>query len=442
MTKTNLAGLVLLTLLFFIWPVPHTIAARETLLWLSLLFFGFVAYRRRAPLPWAELRWPALAFGLLTLWIVIGALWVSDETRWSLGEIRGQWAKGIAALLVGAFGAAVLAQAGQASRLLTALAAVLMLQVLFIDLLALKGLFTDGAISRRLIILGAGPDKSNYVVNMMLVVLLAETFVRATGRPRVLRLPTPVLAAFIGAGLFGEYVTSMRNGLIELTLILVVLLALFLAVQHRRFSRVALATGVVLVLVVLGVLGYLNYRMDPRWQKLVDTIPLALDTRTHLGWLDEPKYGLPTLPDGSPVEGSAYQRIAAIKVGSELVLQYPLGVGFGRNAYGHALRKQYETPLGHSHSGIIDLAVGTGIPGVLLWLAFLGSLLTLGWRRFRAQFDLAPLLLLLVVAGYCLRMLIDSIIRDHMLQQFLFLVGVFAVLSVSRTAGSSPRMPQ
>ena len=104
-------------------------------------------------------------------------------------------------------------------------------------------------------------------------------------------------------------------------------------------------------------------------------------------------------------------------------IEHPLGVGYGRNAFGHALRKHEDTPLGHAHSGIIDLTVATGWPGLLLWLAFIGLSLRHGWLRYRDQSDPRGLILFFVTAGFFGRMLLDSINRDHMLVMFFLLLG-------------------
>jgi hypothetical protein len=50
------------------------------------------------------------------------------------------------------------------------------------------------------------------------------------------------------------------------------------------------------------------------------------------------------------------------------------------------------------------------------------------WRHCRGGANYAALLLLLLLTDYGARMLLDSVIRDHMLQQFMFLAGLAAVL--------------
>ena len=184
-------------------------------------------------------------------------------------------------------------------------------------------------------------------------------------------------------------------------------------------------------------LGYLDYKTDARWQVFRETLPFALDTQHHRAWLTDADY--PRLSNGQEVDKSAYERISWAKEGVQLVIDRPLGRGFSRTAFGAGLQAKYGSGEGaHSHSGLLDLTIGAGIPGALLWLAFLGSLVRVGWTRFRTSDNTLNngygLLLQFIVLDYGLRSLIDSNIRDHMLQQFMLLGGV--VLSL--TLQSSP----
>ncbi len=128
---------------------------------------------------------------------------------------------------------------------------------------------------------------------------------------------------------------------------------------------------------------------------------------------------------------SVYLRIAWLKEGLLLVRDHPFGIGFDRNAFGHGLKAKYGRGVGHSHSGLLDMAIGLGIPGALLWLGFFASLAAIAWRRHRASGNYAAILLLLLLLDYGVRMVLDSVIRDHMLQQFMFLAGLAAVLTVA-----------
>ena len=438
-----LAGLALVGLLFFIWPIPHSTTVRDLLL-VAVLGVGIYLVRHaRQPITFPDaLRLPVVLIGLLTLWMLAVAVFISTETAWTLSEIKGQWLRALLALAAGALAATAFAHDATGERRLVGVVCLaLLFHVVAVDFTSIWIFLTEVLLNpdieqkhlpTRIAGLTGGSDKSNYLSNMMLYLLLAETFTRLAYRRTFLPVGNRVLALLLAITLFSIFVEAMRNGVIEVTLILLLLTAVFIHVTRERVNKRLLIAGVLSLLVLLVGLGYFNYRITPGWKTLVETVPIALDTDTHKAWLswNSGRHPLPRLEDGSEVGWSNYMRIARFKVGLELTREQPLGIGFGRNAFAHAVKIKYnEHQSSHSHSGLIDLAIGVGFPGTLLWIGFLFSLLRLAWGRTIGYRSYPALLLLLIVSGFGIRMIVDSIIRDHMLQQFFFLVGLFAVLS-------------
>lgn len=458
------AGLVFLMLLFVVWPIPHTISLRDLLLLLVVATFGYLVWHARPAGWWRGLAWPLGFYIALTLWIVIVALFISPETAWSLGEIRGQWLKGALALIAGGLAAHVLARTDWLPRGLTVIFCILFLHTLYVDAVATRGLveaWVDpegrlGSLVRRVgiapgsadygyltllrhewatVMLTEGPDKSNLLSNLLLYFLLAELLHRLTVRRRWLPVGNAALAVMFAVALYSIHVERVRNGFFEVSMVVLLFGALWLVRLRRHLGRggLAFALGVLLLLPVA--VGYASFATDARWQTFWQTVPVALDTQRHTAWLDL-NSPLPVLPSGEPVNRSNYMRIARLKGGAELALEHPLGVGYGRNAFGHIVKRKYGVAASHSHSGLIDMVLGVGVPGALLWCAFLLSVGVVAARRYVHSHDLPSTLLLFVVTGYGVRMVLDSIVRDHMLQMFLFLA---AFLAVAATAGPPPR---
>jgi O-antigen ligase len=149
---------------------------------------------------------------------------------------------------------------------------------------------------------------------------------------------------------------------------------------------------------------------------------------------------LPKLPDGRQVDDSAYKRLAWFHRGLDLVAEHPLGFGYGRDAFGLALLHEgYKTyPSTNAHSGIIDLGIRLGMPGILLWTAYCLALVVVGYRAFATRGDVLGLVLLLLSCGYMGRMMIESIQRDHMLYLFLFIsAGLLAEIAAKRETPAS-----
>jgi O-antigen ligase len=270
-----------------------------------------------------------------------------------------------------------------------------------------------------------GPDKASYLTNMAMCFLVAEGIQRLRRKPRMLPVNNGILLFSLAATLFSLYLEGGRMANLALAVMLMVAVIIFLRNRRRKGNRMVEVVGVICGIIFITAVGY-NMRRDPRWKTFKETFPIAWNTEDHLAWLDWNKYPIPRLSNGQPVDHSNYMHVVWFKTGVQLALENPLGVGFNRNAYGHALQKKYGEGSGHAHYGFLDLAIGIGIPGLLLWLTFLATLFVSGLRGYRATRSYAALALVLVVTDYGVRMFLDSVVRDHMLEQFLFVLAILS----------------
>ena len=150
LTRPQVAGLVLMGLLLFAWPLPHIISLRDLLLLLTVIVAGVVAWRARPLLHWDGLRLPLGLYITLTLWMFFVALFVTDETAWALNELRGQWLKGTLALVAG--GALALGLRWNMATARTGvlvIVAVLLFHIVYVDYVSLRGLFEQRGLLKR-----------------------------------------------------------------------------------------------------------------------------------------------------------------------------------------------------------------------------------------------------------------------------------------------------
>jgi hypothetical protein len=435
-----LLSLFLLSALFFIWPIPHTIAIRYLLLAANLILLLYLA--RGAEWEVWHIAPPRLVllYAGFTAWLLIGAVFVSKETAWSLGEIAGQWGTASVALLIGLLAAryALRTRGVEAQKIFIALIVTLLcIHVLYVDYSGVAALFQTGVLAKRLPGLTEGPDKSSYLSNLLMALLLAELLFRVTFKQRLLALPNAILGLLFVLTLFSSYLEDVRNGVISLTLLLLLTFLLYARARLAKLGRVTFAANTVLALALIGVVLFAYVKSESRWRTLLETIPIALDTTTHKAWLMDDK-NRPPLASGKLVDPSNYLRIAFAKEGFLLVQDHPLGIGFGRNAFAHGIHAKYGYGyVGHSHSGFIDLAIGAGVPGVLLWLGWMATWFRFGLTRYFRHASFAGLALALLVFEFNARMVLDSISRDHSLQQFLFLAGLLTAFALSETKAAA-----
>jgi hypothetical protein len=424
------AFVFLFALFLFVLPIPGTIAIRNVLL-LSLLGLVVLLWRECDLATWFKTqRARRLLFwlGMLTLWLLLQAVWLSDETGWVLKEIRGQW---LPALLAGSLGAAAvligLHHGLSRQRLLAGLVLVFLAQVVFSLLATLPAFLETGAFPQGKTLLTAGKLEISYWNNLLLAFLAVDGLSRWRYRQAITALPLLVLVAGILLAILSNMAFGARNGIIGSGMLLFSLALLVLWRERQRIGTGKALGFVASAIALMGLLAWANYQLDPRWMQFEETAQIAWHGEGD-AWCHPDSASFPLLRSGEPVEASAYLRIAWIRAGFDLVAEYPYGVGYGRNAFGHALRKTTNTQLGHSHSGLLDWTIGVGLPGLLLWLGFLSWLVVLGIKRYFVRKDPAGLILAFVVGGFFGRMLLDSINRDHMIVVFFLVVFILVTL--------------
>ena len=425
------ATLGVFAVLLFILPIPGTIGLRHSLL-LGLVVLLGVRFRYAVPKAAGGMAPVLVALLVLTAWLLFQSAFISPETTWAWREIKSQW---FPAILAFACGVLLLRSGGDGRRFVTASILALLLQCLFALLVNLPEFLAHGTFPQSATRWTAGKLEISYANNLLLAFLAVDMVFRSFFRRRVSHLPIFLLLAGICAVFVSNIAFGARNGVLGSLMLLVSLSLVLFWRERKRFEASRVVSALMLCLTLVGAIGWSNYRLDDRWQKFSETLVVAWDIDTNKAWLDLERHAYPALPNGDLVDTSAYLRVAWIHAGLRMVAEYPLGVGYGRNAFGHALRRTEETRLGHAHSGIIDLAVGAGIPGLLLWLAFIGFSLSAGWRRYRDQSDPNGLILFFLTAGFFGRMLLDSINRDHMLVMFFLLLGTLLPIMTDNAPG-------
>ena len=446
---------VLSTILIVIWPVAGTVYLRYALLG-TLAFLALPRLRA-----WRDLSAAvplAVVLLVLTAWLTLGA-YRSSYAPYAVSELWGQWYKALAIGLVGALVGLACTEEPHRRNLLSGWIGGLA----FLAILAAPADWAFPSL-RPLLEFRHGDSaaqfafnsKTNvsYVINAALALLAAEIVWRARGRGPYLIASDHALYATI-AGLLGSMIYfHARNS--EICLLATALIG-FGFVWHDRASggpgmQRALRR---LAVAFVALAAVATFALAPRLEEFAETVAVAFDTETHRAWIaptyDFPgAYPWPRLADGTPVDQSLYQRAAWFKEGVVIAVGHPLGLGFGRDVFGWALLT--ERAVGHappsgpgvpqgipinSHSALLELAIGGGVPGVVLVLTALLLAGRIGYRAYRNAVDPAGLMMVMLVSDFSCRMLVDSNFRDHSLQMLMFAIGAFTAFAQDGPAPDS-----
>lgn len=426
---------------FFVYPIPHTIALRNLLLVGGLLACAWSLRRASA----AAVRQASAALrrnlhagallAALTLWLVFQSTVLSPYPREALNLFAGDWLVALVVLCIGIAAAATarLDDARGAACLLRAL--VLALAAHVVLLLAYQGWrwLAEGVFP-----LGETPfahrDYHSMLVTTLTALLLADLIARRLKAADGLPLPAGAEIALLALACVATITLATRNAVI-VTLALLALAVLALLTLRRRPGGRGPAQAALALLVLACALAWGGLRSDVRWQGFIETAVIALDTEGHQAWQDPRRHPWPQTAAGRPVEESAYLRIAWAKVALEQITRYPLGLGYGHKAFGWAVNRSYGVRTGilSSHSGLLDFTLANGIPGILLWLALSGALCAAGWRAWRRENSAAGLALVFAVASYLVRCLLDGHLADFRLEMYALLVGALVTALPGRS---------
>jgi len=420
--KWWIPGLVFM--LYFVYPIPHTIALRNLLLAILLTGCLWQMYKHKSELQqpdWSLFRSSGCLLLALTLWLIFQSAVISPTPGEALGMLRGDW---LIALIVNAVAGLTVLVITRQPVVILAVTGTLLLHVIALLTYQLWFWLSSGHSA-----LGMTPfaqkDYHSMLVTTLTALLLADLLARAVVSHRLFPFSWRWAAIALALCSIASLTLLARNAVIINATLLIISGSLFVTMKRTSLGR-GLIPATFSLLLLVSIIGWLGLRSDTRWEGFQEAAQAAFDTKNNLAWLDAQKYPLPLMRNGLPVEESAYSRLAWAKVGLEQVEQYPLGLGYGHKAFGHAVSRSYgvNTGLESSHSGLLDFTLANGIPGLLLWLVLSGSLVIAGWRGFRRDASPAGLMLVFTVIAYLVRCLLDGHLSGFRLEMYAFLVGI------------------
>jgi len=114
---------------------------------------------------------------------------------------------------------------------------------------------------------------------------------------------------------------------------------------------------------------YIYIQKNDTWRMLVADTKIAFQLEKHQEWKYSGGIGYPTNEYGESVSGTTYDRAAWFKVGLKLAFENPFGYGLIEDSFQRLAKKKWpevSSNLSHSHSGWLDIALGFGLPAIML----------------------------------------------------------------------------
>lgn len=422
------------SLLMFILPISGTIALRNVLVSILILTLAVDFFKKRYFFnlfkPNKDLLVTSIALATFLLYALLHSIYLSHEPTWSLNNFRGHLLYPTIYFFTGILLANFVFKSKTISKksLITILFCSMFIHVLYMDLVAIDRLWSSGVITRRYGGLIQYITAANYMTNILLAMIISELVYRLRVKKKIMAFPDGVLYLLLAFCIVSTFVEALRLGDIALVFLGIGSATVFLYKNHEYSKSMRRVIAASLIVVLTIPLAY-NIKMDPRWSKLIETVPMAIDTSSSQHWLDR-SLPQPKTEGGHEVGGSNYERIAWAMKSLNFIIEDPIGIGYGKDAFGHALEKRYpqyteKSYRGkNSHSAILSLAVGIGIPGVLLWFMFIYTISKKSIINFKESYNYFAIMTLFVIIGFFGRSFVDANMRDHVFQQYMIILGI------------------
>jgi O-antigen ligase len=443
LTTAKLKDFVFYLVLFSLiplWYIPHTIAARYTCE--ALLLILVLCY----PLSWRSILNRSKLIFVFIIYLFIQIFFLSDNFKIALVNFKSEWMHFILFTFAG-LGSGLLLAKKQLSNILLYLGFAFSVPILIhLTLLVIKG-FTSGYIPWGYWGLSDTHGDLAYSSLQAAIFLLVFLLCQETHRSNKLLC---VLLLF--ACLLSVVFAQSRGGVIFLVLsgLLSWIAFIFLTGSNKNLN-LKNSVLVFLFLVAFGLIAVLGSQHNPgKWLESPIRALSALKSDPFLGLCSTPNAVAindkseiqPTLnPEQiearSRILHGDSARIILAKAGIVLSKNYPLGFNGSKEAYQQAIIKYCgKSPFveySHTHNAWLDTSLAIGIPGAILLLLIM---LNYGWQGFKIskhseQINPFALALFISAGIWILRGMLDSTLRDQMLEMQAFILALLLAGSIN-----------
>lgn len=444
--------------LLTIWSLPETIALRH-----FFLVLGFIAallfLKPYLPNILGIAGWPLWALLSLYLWLTLHLWLYSEQPLIQFQELRSIWLRSLAALPIGlALGILVSTptttptrNTGNQERIafliflgFAATPIIFMGSYLYKSYLAQQLLPMQAALWWELPYLQKPPF---VVATALLLPLCCALIYRSIrGNERIWWALFSVIG--IGLCITSNYLTNTKNGIAiaAITISLFGMYSIFRVIFNgARNSVPRTLIPLTLLICILAGAGWgvkLHTEKNPAWSQLIANIKVGVDIDHHAYWKNRNTYpAVPINDQGIAVDISTYERTAWFTAGLRLVQERPQGYGLLSHSFGWmALQRwpDFYQPIGKlrgaTHSGWMDLALGIGIPGLLLILIPLAA----SWYRSLRITSLWGLYATLAIPMFTLTYLTtETTGAHHFIELMIFMTAFFIGITLPTSIHSA-----
>jgi hypothetical protein len=376
-----------IAVLLIVWPIPHTIAARNIAIYSGLAAALAWFSLARPKLSIVEL-WPALCLLAVPAWVLLHWFFISNlqELQWQ--ELSSTWLRTVILVILGAISGLMVARNPRFILYIVLPIAVLPLTSLWLNL--------EKSVAYDIFILtvplyGIYTAKFLEVYFVLLQVLIGFALthlavINAQAKHVVKLFLIGFFFIFTGATNF-IYAQALNGilmivaGSIVFSLVIIIHYFkkfIYIFRQKRQLIILFLITAITFCILFLLIVTLLNIDKDiaEKSANLRSDIALSVSQFEHnKAWASDGSGATYPLDEaGRRVNVSTYERVSWFLRGAQFIADNPLGNGISHLAFGYYMRADFpDSRALMTHSAWIDFTLGLGLPAlVMMWLAIFG----------------------------------------------------------------------
>jgi hypothetical protein len=377
--------------LYAIWNYPLTNFVSDTCMVIGALLSIYILYLNRSFFKTQQ----AIPFWLLmTLlaWIILHLLFFSNNFSLQLRELTSIWKRVVIAILFAlGFGMALASTKPKKGYWAIFYVGMMLPTLIFLAKYWLNLSAPQyGWVVPEYLRLYSGRDslfymyKTDYVAFCLpaLAISLAQ-LKRNLDHARIWTLSNAIYLLSLLAILTTFMLGNIKNGIAYSVILIAVFVILVLNAQVNK-SFVSLAKSahwklwflklfmILLVMAISAPILMRHLEQNPSWKTLWADSKVAVQVDQIDTWKYWGAKGYPLNEYGTPVSATNYERLAWGIIGFRLLQENPQGYGLVENSFQYLTKQKWpDSLLRQSHSGWLDLALGIGIPGIILVLSAL-----------------------------------------------------------------------
>ena len=172
-----------------------------------------------------------------------------------------------------------------------------------------------------------------------------------------------------------------------------------------------------------------HLQINRGWNHFFEDLHIATQIDRYPQWQDTPKLGYPKTASGEIVYPNNYERAAWATAGIDSITKNPLGYGLLEHSLERVIKKSYpNATIKSAHSAWIDYGLAFGIPGLVLTLGALISIIGISLRQLHTSTSPAALIAIWVSAGLLLTFTFAEVSSKHSIEILFFCIALLSAM--------------